>query len=174
MSEIGWKDIAELVGIGAIVASLLFVGLQMKQSQDIAIAAQYQARADTVIEFHNANKNGPGAEMWGGLVKLWPDHELGVSDRAAAMIQELTEEQLGWLYFTEASYFRMHENHHFQYQAGFLDEESYFALQNGLRSMLQASPLAIEQWRGAKYEYRESFAELVDSIISDMDSDDAE
>jgi hypothetical protein len=32
-----WKDIAELIGIAAIVASLLFVGMQMRQDQEIAI-----------------------------------------------------------------------------------------------------------------------------------------
>jgi hypothetical protein len=48
-----WKDIAELIGIAAIVASLVFVGLQMKQSQDIALSAAYQARADTSIAIRN-------------------------------------------------------------------------------------------------------------------------
>ena len=42
------NDWLQLVGMVAIVASLLFVGLQLKLSQDIAIAAQYQARADAV------------------------------------------------------------------------------------------------------------------------------
>ena len=41
-----WKDIAELVGLVAIVASLVFVGLQLKQGQEIALATQYQARAE--------------------------------------------------------------------------------------------------------------------------------
>ena len=45
-----WKDIAELFGIGAIVASLIFVGLQMQQSQEIAVGAQYQERANAAIE----------------------------------------------------------------------------------------------------------------------------
>jgi hypothetical protein len=36
MKKSDWKDTAELVGIAAIVASLIFVGLQMKQAQDIA------------------------------------------------------------------------------------------------------------------------------------------
>jgi len=40
-----WKDTAELVGIGAIVASLIFVGLQMRQEQEIARA---QALGDYV------------------------------------------------------------------------------------------------------------------------------
>lgn len=38
MKSRDWKDIAELVGIAAIVASLIFVGLQMRQDQSIAIA----------------------------------------------------------------------------------------------------------------------------------------
>jgi hypothetical protein len=33
-----WKDIAELIGITAIVASLFFVGLQLKQSQDVVLS----------------------------------------------------------------------------------------------------------------------------------------
>jgi hypothetical protein len=37
MNKTNWKDTAELIGIAAIVASLVFVGIQMKQSQDIAI-----------------------------------------------------------------------------------------------------------------------------------------
>ena len=49
MSKTNWKDNAELLGIAAIVASLIFVGLQMKQSHEIALAAQYQARAETVM-----------------------------------------------------------------------------------------------------------------------------
>jgi len=32
-----WKDIAELIGIAAIVVSLVFVGLQLRQEQEIAI-----------------------------------------------------------------------------------------------------------------------------------------
>ena len=38
MKSIGWKDGAELVGIVAIVASLVFVGLEMRQSQQIALS----------------------------------------------------------------------------------------------------------------------------------------
>ena len=42
MSNWTSKDIAEIIGITAIVLSLVFVGLQMKQSQEIAIAETYQ------------------------------------------------------------------------------------------------------------------------------------
>jgi hypothetical protein len=38
LKKSNWKDIAELIGLGAIVASLVFVGLQMRQEQIIARA----------------------------------------------------------------------------------------------------------------------------------------
>ena len=50
MKETDWKAIAELVGIGAIVVSLVFVALQLKQSQDIAIAELRQARQSSNVE----------------------------------------------------------------------------------------------------------------------------
>ncbi|MGH8195142.1 MAG: hypothetical protein ACREQ8_12180 [Woeseiaceae bacterium] len=45
MKGANWKDTAELVGMAAIVASLIFVGLQMRQEQEIARA---QALGDYV------------------------------------------------------------------------------------------------------------------------------
>jgi uncharacterized metal-binding protein len=46
-----WKDIAELIGILAIVASLVSVAFQLQQTQLALIAATYQARAfDAIAE----------------------------------------------------------------------------------------------------------------------------
>ncbi len=41
------NDWMQVVGIFAVVASLIFVGLEMRQSQKIALSAAYQARADS-------------------------------------------------------------------------------------------------------------------------------
>ena len=43
MKFAGWKDLVEIVGIVAIIASLIFVGLQLKQEQQIAISEIAQA-----------------------------------------------------------------------------------------------------------------------------------
>ena len=42
------NDWIQVIGMSAIIASLIFVGLQVKQAQDIAIASQYQARSDAL------------------------------------------------------------------------------------------------------------------------------
>jgi hypothetical protein len=49
LDRANWKDGAELIGVLAIVLSLIFVGFQIKQSHEIALAAQYQARLDTQV-----------------------------------------------------------------------------------------------------------------------------
>ena len=57
-----WKDAAELVGIAAIVASLIFVGMQMKQAQEIANADRRMLRVANMIEMNNAiNEN---TDIW--------------------------------------------------------------------------------------------------------------
>jgi hypothetical protein len=54
MKSRDWKDVAELIGIVAIVASLIFVGLQMQQSQRIAQAERRNMRVANGIEVTNA------------------------------------------------------------------------------------------------------------------------
>jgi hypothetical protein len=50
LKSTNWKDIAEIVGIAAIVGSLVFVGMQMKQSQQLAFAESVQMMRANAIE----------------------------------------------------------------------------------------------------------------------------
>ena len=54
MKNTGWKDIAELIGIAAIVASLVFVGLELRQSQKIAIVESAVNRTTQHVDLDNA------------------------------------------------------------------------------------------------------------------------
>ena len=49
MKNITLRGIVETAGIISVVASLIFVGMQLRQDQDIALANQYHARAETSI-----------------------------------------------------------------------------------------------------------------------------
>ena len=51
MQKTGWKDIAELLGIAAIVASLTFLGFQIQQDRDVALAQIFADHDDTQIEW---------------------------------------------------------------------------------------------------------------------------
>ena len=53
MNQEQLKNLVEVIGISAIVASLIFVGLELRQSYQIAITAEYQERAGAVIDIYN-------------------------------------------------------------------------------------------------------------------------
>jgi hypothetical protein len=48
------RDLAELIGVIAILASLIFVGLQMRQEQELFASENAISRLETVIELNNA------------------------------------------------------------------------------------------------------------------------
>ena len=62
MRSIGWKDIAEFLGIAAIVASLIFVGVQIQQEQEIAIADTYGSLTESAANL--AELVGNNSELW--------------------------------------------------------------------------------------------------------------
>ncbi len=74
MKPVVWKDVLELIGIAAIVASLIFVGLQLKQSQDIALnelsASILASRVETNSSISDHSdvwaKGNSGADLDGG------------------------------------------------------------------------------------------------------------
>jgi hypothetical protein len=54
LKRTSWKEAAELIGIAAIIASLIFVGLQLKQSQSIALNEVAVAVEANEIELFSA------------------------------------------------------------------------------------------------------------------------
>jgi hypothetical protein len=50
MKKISFDVWIQLLGMLSIVASLVFVGLQMQQSQTIALAAQQQSRTEVLVD----------------------------------------------------------------------------------------------------------------------------
>ena len=53
MRDQGWTAIAELIGIGAIVASLVFVGVELQQSRQIALAARQHEQMERELAVHD-------------------------------------------------------------------------------------------------------------------------
>ena len=62
MQKINWKFVAEAIGISAIVASLIFVGLQIRQDQRVA-AAQVNMSLLEVTPSINSTKT-EHADVW--------------------------------------------------------------------------------------------------------------
>ncbi len=62
MKSINWRGVAELVGMAAIVASLIFVGLELRQSH--VIATNEIRLATALANFEARNAVNEHAEIW--------------------------------------------------------------------------------------------------------------
>jgi len=62
LKPINWKDTAELIGLGAIFASLVFVGLQLRQDREVAVGQIYQSSLQAMIELDSTMAEH--AEVW--------------------------------------------------------------------------------------------------------------
>ena len=140
------NDWMQVIGIFAVVASLIFVGLQMKQSQEIALAEQYQARAEAAQAMYlSVLESGVS---WESLDV--PMQEKSPDERNLAIALS----QWSWTQY---------DNHYFQYKAGFLDEESWAGLSARI-SEIYSDCEDRESWNYMRSFFRRSFVKYVEAL----------
>ncbi len=152
------NDRMQIVGMAAIVASLIFVGLQMKQSQEIAVAAQYHQRAALTVESLNAELESGNLKFWGRQSATESTSEAELHDLGRDSIREIK------LLF-------IMDNHHFQYQAGFMGEEAWQAIRGSLKNSLTNNDSLVTRVSGGNsVNFRQSFVDLCNEILIESDS----
>jgi hypothetical protein len=150
MKSTNWKDTAELIGIAAIVGSLIFVGLQMHQTHEIALSAAYQAREASSIERLTAQAGS--TEYTSGVAKLYRRDFDDVSP----------EERVSLEHFFIADMV-MFENRHYQYELGYLPADHWARNFSEMWCMLSLPFYReiIKPW-----EFRASFQIVVDEAVA--------
>jgi hypothetical protein len=162
-------DWFQLIGMASVVGSLIFVGLQLKQSQQIAIAAQYQARVDAASGHYTAIlQSDAGLRVIGKdvLADMLSDETIPPEIKAWAKSQPV--EELAFRAVAATLFLKGHDNVHFQYQSGFISEESWDAL----RQQLQIGLDEPRSWCRAVFEknpgiWRASYRELIQEVLDE-------
>ena len=145
----------QVVGMFGVIASLIFVGLQMKQTQQIALSGTYQARSDATVESLVAVISSP--EFLSVSAKIY-----------ANKFDELTmQEAVAWEYFLGAE-MTMFENNHQQYEMGFLSEEHW---QRNVAELKCKFELPLNRQMMANWFYRESFNNVIEEIVDQVSED---
>ena len=136
------SDWMQVVGIFALVASLIFVGLQMRQTHEIALASQFQARS---AEFQAVSRTAIESNWTYRPLRGFVNEQVSAADISAVVWT--------WTGF---------DNHHFQYQSGFLTEESWQAQLNAQQQVYSICELRfVYEW--SKGRMRASVIELVEN-----------
>ena len=78
MRKIDIQDLIQLLGMIGVIGSLVFVGLEMRQSHRIALAAQHQAKSEMFMDQVNVHteagltfRDYSNEERYAGLNGLW-------------------------------------------------------------------------------------------------------
>lgn len=117
------NDWMQVVGIFAVVASLMFVGLEMRQAQEISMSQVYQSRTSAVVEWDSAFASNPIA-----LSAHWK--------AANGEADAITTEEYEALRFTLLGLFHLYDNAHYQYQKGFVSQEFWDITRESMKSQM--------------------------------------
>ena len=169
MKKFNWRDLAEIIGFASIVGSLIFVGMQLRQSQEIAIASQYQERASTAVDYFSSQMQNDRA-----LVSKAEDVAAAVRSGTAspalqAFVESRSPESIGLWFYQRRVFFVMLDNFHFQYGSGFMADESWDAFRRQLRVEL-ADDATAAFFRDYGTISRASFEELCELILLEIES----
>ena len=159
MTKPGWRETVELIGILAIVASLIALVMELRQTQSAMLSQTYQARAiDAIGELLDV----ADSEY---LAPILTKTNLGADFEAVANLsagdhlrlsQYLRARMIDW------------DNEHYQYQNGFMDADFFEATTT--QSVKKWAPV----WRAIGLtEGRNEFRKYVDRVLAEVPKDAA-
>ena len=131
MAKISPSAIIEGVGALGIIFSLIFVGLQMQQSSEIAIAGQYQERMALSLEYWNTQIQIEGSmrDIGEAVRDNWLDDP--------RLDHSLEDVEIGQKFVSSHRLLALYDNLHFQYGVGILPERAWEPYRTQLRNELR-------------------------------------
>ena len=151
MKQTNWKDIVEMVGIAAIVVSLIALVMELRQTQSALSASTYQARALDSIA--NSRYEIESNYLLPLLIKTNGGSDLNAIDK----LSEIDRVRLRKYFDAEMADL---DNEYYQYVNGFLDKGFFEDVT--MRGISRTAP----RWRAyGMTERRREFREFVDSVL---------
>ncbi len=147
-----WRFYAEMIGIFAVVASLLALVVELRQTQQVVVASTYQARALDAMA-------GNALLMESEVITLILARVDMSDPKTIEALDDIERRRL-------RSFFRIMrldaDNEYYQYQQGYLDEE-YF--EYNLKPRIKRTA---PHWRALGIaERRPSFHAFVESVLAE-------
>jgi len=138
--------IGEIIGAVAVVASLLYLALQIRQGSKIAMASTTQALLGYSAQMNTAAAGDVAPVM----AKVLSDQEL------------TADEKYQYFAYMMAAFAQCWQAHH-QYVHGMLEREVFEAYERRTLSFV-ARPTARDFWKRNRFRFSTSFCHYVDSL----------
>lgn len=151
------NDWIQAVGILALVASLLFVGYQIKQTRDIAISQAFQARAEssaiTLVEMAANDR----------IIAAFAKHATGNAG-------DITAEELASLGMALSGGMFLWENSYYQSRLGYVGADHWTRTRASLKNALTGGPIMPIVKQNAPF-MRPEFREELEAIIAEVEKE---
>ncbi len=149
MSILELGAIGEFVGAIAVVATLAYLAVQIRQNTKSTRALTYSATATGWQDYLQEQS----AEDLDILMLLSTNHH------------ELSHAQFLRAYYLYRTQFRRMEHDFYQYRTGTLDEDTWTAYSRGFEQDTFAAPGARAMWKLQSNFFEPSFSECIDEIV---------
>ena len=147
-----WSDLSQVVSAVAVVASLIYVGFEIRQNTEASRAATRQSIAETDFEYVGATLDAltlaEGEAKYEAGLDLSPTERFILRER-----QHLN--------------FRIFENAHYQYRAGLLEAETWERYRWVISRQFAMNEATRRMWTRFGPSFDESFKAEVEAIRSE-------
>ena len=145
-----FADIAEIAGAVAVVVSLVYVAIQLRQNTDSVRSATLQA--NTAL----------WSTLLSGLAEpgIVEAYATGLSGR-----KDISRLQYTQFFLLCRGVFAAFENQHYQFRTGVLDEETYKGYERAISEQLLAFPGFRIWWEQSRSVFSPAFVTHVDEMI---------
>ncbi len=165
------NDWMQVFGIFALVASLVFVGMQMRQEHEIARVMIYQSRASNAAEILASAASNPDAAV--AVINTAfgdPNKPIQMDGWAAPITAK--DIYLGRL--QAQSFLTLTDNSFYQYQNGFLPEDHWQSVRSTVKNVLSDMPFIRYHVETTLDERRPAFREELIKMLAEIDDERAE
>ena len=147
-----WSDLSQVVSAAVVVASLVYVGFEIRQNTEASRAATRQSIAETDFEYVGATLDPQT------LVEAEAKHEAGL---------DLTPTEHFILVERQHLNYRIFENAYYQYRAGLLEDETWDRNRWIISRHFAMNEAARAMWKKYGPSFDESFRTEVEAIRSE-------
>jgi hypothetical protein len=144
-------DIGQIIGGFAVVGSLIFVGLQIRQNTKSSRAATLQLNADYWLNYFSMIADPK-------FNAIYAKGSLGQAD--------LEQSQFGQFFVLCRATFMGMENQHYQFRHGLLDSDAYTGYEITIREQIAAFPGIRAMWQIVRHTYSADFVDFMDKQVA--------
>ncbi|MDB2696072.1 hypothetical protein N9Y47_05660 [Flavobacteriaceae bacterium] len=146
-----FRNIIEIISVFAIVLSLIFLALEVKQSNQLAKATIRQALNETDMEVYKVQMDEDVITK--ALYKI--KKNIPLDDYEAYQVNEF-----------QTFNFRDFDNSFYQYRIGLFEENVWLAYRRIIKSLLKDQYVTI-MWKNSSHQFSFEFQEEVNTILNE-------